>query len=795
MSVGKKIRKTGIWMLAALLFLGGCKKVSPAGEKETKEERAMGRYVEEQMLMEADPGECEAFACLADGRLALFSKFYGPLISEDEGRTWMPWQSEWFGKLQRDFWLKSAAIAPDGTMIVGYKKMTEDTEEKTASEGETETEDAEKEGDSSLGDIFYQVVFPDGSSRYVEFEGAAAKDSTLAGTFWFAPDGVLYMTRSFALFEVSMKAVGEQDGEETALRWELTQIWEGDAGIDQVCFAGNDLIAVNYKGAYIYDRNARQQKEKDEALDSFLQEKAAAGGNLLRYAYGGYNVYLCANADGTLYLACDEGIYAHRTGGGTIEKIVDGTLCMLGDPSRPLYGMLAFDDNTFLVLYQNVLGLFSYHEDIPAVPETELYVYSLEKDEVVQKAASLFTKEHPEVYVRYEIGMSENSGQTKEDLMKNLNTEILAGKGPDVLILDGFPMDAYMEKGLLADIGDVLEEARKDGELFENIAGAFRQEEKLYAIPVRFRFPVIIGPAQELEAAEGLDDFAQCVEALRQRKESGSVMGGVEPAATLELLALGSAASWETAEGRMDKDSVEEFLVQAKRIYQAESCGVSQEEKEEFKGTHFGTNDKKGVERERAYMQVMLGALNAVLNENRIGIGNAEGIMDMQTLLSAQRQGKELYGGVFNGQSQNVFFPYTIAGVSSLGREQELAKQFVQIMLSEQAADSGSFSVNKRAVENAVNLENIPYNSLVGSVGGYDGNESYVGIDICQFSETEEEWFYQTLDSLCTPYLAGGILEEAVLTCGKKVLDGGMEVPEALEEIESRVKLALAERQ
>lgn len=110
MSVGKKIRKTGIWMLAALLFLGGCKKVSPAGEKETKEERAMGRYVEEQMLMEADPGECEAFACLADGRLALFSKFYGPLISEDEGRTWMPWQSEWFGNLQRDFWLKSAAI-------------------------------------------------------------------------------------------------------------------------------------------------------------------------------------------------------------------------------------------------------------------------------------------------------------------------------------------------------------------------------------------------------------------------------------------------------------------------------------------------------------------------------------------------------------------------------------------------------------------------------------------------------------------------------------------------------------
>lgn len=794
MSVGKKIRKTGILMLAAALFLGGCKKTSPAGEKETKEEQAMGRYVEEQIRMEADLGKCEAFAQLEDGRLTLFSLLYGPLISEDEGRTWMPWQSEWFGDHQGDFWLESAAIAPDGTMVVGYEKLAEEADEKTASEGERDREDAEQERESSSGDIFYQVIFPDGSSGYVELEGAAdAKESALTAAFWFAPDGALYMTRSSALYEVSMD--GEPDGEEAALRWKLTRIWEGDAAINQVCFAGNDLIAVNYKGAYIYDRNDRKQKEADEALDSFLQEKAAAGGNLLRYGEGSYNVYLCSNTDGMLYLACDEGIYAHRTGGGTIEKIADGTLCMLGDPSRSLYGMLASDDDTFLVLYQDMLGFFSYHEDIPAVPETELYVYSLKKDEVVQKAASLFTKEHPEVYVRYEIGMSENSGQTKEDLMKNLNTEILAGKGPDVLILDGFPMDTYMEKGLLADIGDVLEEAGKNEEFYENITGAFRQEEKLCAIPMRFRFPVIIGPAQELEAAESLDDFAQCVEALRQRKESGSVMGGVEPAATLELLALGSAAAWQTPEGQMDKDSVEEFLMQAKRIYRAESQGVSQEEKEEFEGTHFGTNDKKGVERDQAYMQVMLSALNAVLDENRIGIGNAEGIMDIQTLLSAQRQGKALYGGVFNGQSQNVFFPYTIAGVSSLGREQELAKQFVQMMLSEQAADSGSFSVNKRAVENAVNLENIPYNSQVGAVGGYDGNESYVGLDICQFSEAEEEWFYETLDSLCTPYLTGGILEEAVFACGERVLDGGMEVPDALEEIESRVKLALAERQ
>lgn len=793
MSVRKKLRGIGVFIFAGMLFLGGCQRTVPAEEDGTHKERAMGRYVEEQIPLEMDLGECETFVRLADGRLALFSAVYGPMISEDEGKTWTPWQSEWFWNNQPEAWLKCAAIAPDGMILAGYSMPEEEAAVEMAEEPEEETTAEPEEG--SLGRrIVYQAVFPDGSSRYVEFEGAVeTQDVTLNETFWFAPDGSLYMAQYHALYEVSM--TGTQEGETAALRWKLTQIWEGDAGIDQVCFAGEDLIAVNYQGAYIYDRNARQWKQEDEALDSFLRDKAAAGGNLLRYAKDGYNVYLCGNPDGTLWLVCDEGIYAHRPGGGTIEKIADGTLCTLGDPSANLYGMLASDDNTFLVLYQSMLGEFAYHADIPAVPEKELYVYSLEKDDVVQKAASLFTKEHPEVYVRYEIGMSENSGQTQEDVLKNLNTEILAGKGPDVLILDGFDLDTYIEKGLLIDLGDVLEEAKKKEEFYENITDAFRQDGKVCAIPMRFCFPVVIGPAEELKKAENLEDFAGCVESLRQKKESGSVMGGVEPYATLELLALGCAASWETPDGQMDREAVEEFLVQAERIYRAEAQGISQEEREEFEGTHFGMNDKRGVVRERAYMKVMMNALSVVLHEGRIGIGNAEGADDIRTLLSAQKQGSKLFCGLFGGQAQNVFLPYTIAGVSSLSREEELAKEFVAAMLSEQAADLGSFPVNKRAMKNAVDLDNVPYGELTANVSVYDESGFGGEIDVFQFSQEGEAWFYRMLDSLCTPYLPGSVLEEAVLSYGEKVLGGEMEVSEACREIEKKAKLVMAERQ
>ena len=46
------------------------------------------------------------------------------------------------------------------------------------------------------------------------------------------------------------------------------------------------------------------------------------------------------------------------------------------------------------------------------------------------------------VYVRYEVGMDGEDGVTKEDAIRKLNTRILAGDGPDVIILDGLPVDS-----------------------------------------------------------------------------------------------------------------------------------------------------------------------------------------------------------------------------------------------------------------------------------------------------------------------------------------------------------------
>lgn len=47
-----------------------------------------------------------------------------------------------------------------------------------------------------------------------------------------------------------------------------------------------------------------------------------------------------------------------------------------------------------------------------------------------------------------------------EDVIRALNTELLNGKGADVLILDGLPMETYKNKGILADLSSLFEKVR-----------------------------------------------------------------------------------------------------------------------------------------------------------------------------------------------------------------------------------------------------------------------------------------------------------------------------------------------
>ncbi len=234
-----------------------------------------------------------------------------------------------------------------------------------------------------------------------------------------------------------------------------------------------------------------------------------------------------AGKDEKLYLACAEGLYSHVEGGSVMERLADGGLLALSEPSKQVGKLLANEDGSFLISYKDgSLCSYTYDADVPAVPTEQLNVYSLSDNGTVRQTIGKFRKKNPNVYVKLEIGISGEDGVTTNDAIKNLNTRLLAGEGPDILILDGMPMDSYVEKGILADISGLLDEIMGGSEYFENIVRAYKTDNGTFAVPLRFFVPALVGKGEKLAAVTDLKSLADAVEAVRaEDKKPRSVLG------------------------------------------------------------------------------------------------------------------------------------------------------------------------------------------------------------------------------------------------------------------------------
>lgn len=767
-------------LLSAALFAGGCSAGSP-GKTQTAQmygraendtgtqesaDREMGRYAEELSELEEGLNRCSSFTRLTDGRLAVFSYENGPFVSSDEGKTWEPWLTDWY---EKDYGIgyHAAAVAPDGSLFVIYTDYRDIPE------------DAPEELDRPMEYLF---VSSDGKAQKAEFEGLGScyTEENAATECWYGPNGILYIaTDTGTLYEAD------------PISGTLTKILESEDAIEQVSFSEKRLVALTAEGALIYDLERKEQTESDGVLDQFVREKAEAAGNQIHFTVDAYSVYAQQDGD-RIYLVCQDGIYAHSFGGGTMEKLMDGTMYAMGNPEYGIYGMLLLPDTAFLILYGNKVGRLTYDPCLAAVPEKELKVFSLIKDDVMQKTASLFMQKYPEIYVNYETGMGQESGQTAEDAIRALNTEIMAGEGPDVLLLDGLPLRSYEEKGILADLSETIEEAKKQEPVFENIVEAFRREEGgIYAVPARFEVPALLGP-EEFVREGGLEILVDAVRRLRDRKETGSVMGGITAEGVLKLLALSSAPAWEGEDGQMNEEAVRKFLDAAQKIYEAEASGVTEKERELFDSMDFG-NIETGDLKSDTRLLMDAGANEMFLDPDRLALGKVCDEWSMQSMVSAQRQTPGSAYGLMPGQADHVFLPRTIAGVSAASTQKELAEQFLQLMLSEEAAAFDGFSINRAAQKAAVSANEGDENGIIGAIAAEGSDGMMKTMNLYALREEERQWLEEMIGSLTTPYLGGSVLEAAVLEAGTALLEGTAEPDRVMEQIRKKVRLELAE--
>lgn len=725
----------------------------------------MGRYVETLTDM-SERAENSAYydwilTALDDGTLNLHSVGVGTDFgSADNGETWQESELASMRDFAGDYYVVSCAVAPDGSAALAYNSIEADTEV------------------SSEPEAYYELRKADGTVVSLSLPWTG---NDYYGTgYCFDENGALYVwTYGTDVYEIDT-ATGEAM-KKYSLEQEIGYLQIQNGII--LCANGTEL------GLYSLDDGTRIE---DDILTEFAAEHCSfdnTGTGRTAYAFFGQE-------ENTVYVACSEGLYRHVIGGSAMEQVIDGSLCSLSNPSYGIMAALETDDAEFLLVYSGgQLARYVYDADVSAVPENQLTVYSLQESSSVQQAILAYQNAHPDVYVNYEIGMEELS-VTREDALKNLNTQLLAGEGPDVLILDGLPLDSYIEKGVLLDLSGTVAELP----LYENLIRPFYQGTQIYAVPNEFQLPLIAGEPETVATATDYESLASALESLRAQYPDGALISGCTPKAILKLFSLICEPAWTDAEGNADSDAIREFLAQSKHIYDAQLQGVSQEAVDSYQEQATAYAAEYGTEIYDDSQFTILSPISYLCGYSRTECGTVYDIYSMTSAFSiARTEGYEdTQINTLDGQSGKVYVPVNLLGVNAASANQEGALAFVEMMLGadQQQTVIEGFPVNSEALEAL--LADTPDNT--GEDGAYiywassaaDSDEVFEGITYW-FTEAEKETLRSWIAAAETPFLQDTTLESAVFSEGEKYLNGEENLDDAVANILKAVSVYQSE--
>lgn len=520
---------------------------------------------------------------------------------------------------------------------------------------------------------------------------------------------------------------------------------------DNMTYVGNNDVSANNQQVLVRDIANKLLLRYDIATGNKLGESTCD--------FVDINTAMLLTEDAQ-YLVDATGLYRQTLDGDKWEQIINGEGTSLSAPANAITGMALDGGNGYYIALSTSVGPrvihYTWSDETPSVPNMELTVFSLKDYPILRQAISEYQTQNPDVKVTLQIPSVE--GATTEDVIRALNTEILNGSGPDVLVLDGLPAQSYAEKGVLLDLNAV--DGLLDG-LLPNLTSAQAYGDSIYQVPAQFTVPVFVSKTGTAQP----DSMA----ALLQQVQANS---GNTP-----YLVIPPNLDAEGSSFLMDW-----YLPCAPEVYSNKTLDVAQLETVlgQIQSMHSQLQSdaaKFGVTQGGIWVETDSMVEN--IDDGIYQVGEGSATAHVTTLsgrasldaLSFQKDGQcqvdSLYGS-------GRFLPQCSVGITANSQQQEVAKGFLSVLLG-QSVQSAYVGIGLPVREEA--LKEVTLKKF----GDENGNLKPLGqqfLDLCQ-----------TLDTAIT---RDAVVEEAIKAQASNVLNGGS-ATDAANAIADAVKIYLAE--
>lgn len=487
---------------------------------------------------------------------------------------------------------------------------------------------------------------------------------------------------------------------------------------------------------------------------------------------------LIGGKDGTWYCLNKKGIQRFQTAGETVETIMDGAYGKMSNEEFEVQSFFEAGQGEFYVLYskngKKVLCHYGFDSEVSGSADTTITVFSLNENKTVEQAVSYFQNQNPDIRVDYSYAAGTKETVT-QDQIRSLNTQLLNGQGADVLILDGMPMDSYMDKGILMDLSDLKPEFESKGVLLDVVQNTAKKDGKIYALPAKIGMPIVYGnknAIKALDSIEALDAY------LKKNPDDRFFNFPFHDVSATALIAIMQDELIQ--DNTVDETKLETLISDWMQI-----CDNAGSKKVEKKWKYTGDSSLS--------QQYFYSGASPVYDEEHVQIYEYQGLMTTMYINAVLKEaGKEAKS------YKNIYVPYTIAGINQNSKQKESAQQFLLALYSDEVQQSDTydgFSVTENGLNYMVEYVNSSEakNMDVGSSTEDPATGERLEFRYGYPDEETIQHYIDMIHNLNKPYLPNSVVLNTLQTEMENCYEGKETASEAAKMASQKISTYLSE--